>query len=152
MFPFSLCMLYTVVLFRSLGRVPAAKVACQVTGDTAHAQDILTVAYRTTAVDDSLVATIVTSIYRVVDRTVANLLVVHHLYNLRNGLYVFLCFAIQLYVGDVSATCQCMERSLTFDFLDNSNRFFYVHMEGVDIIITVVYPFNDSLFSLSFFI
>ena len=65
MFPFSLCMLYTVVLFRSLGRVPAAKVARQVTGDTAHAQDILAVTYRTTAVDDSLVATIVTSIYRV---------------------------------------------------------------------------------------
>lgn len=118
MFPFSLCMLYTVVLFRSLGRVPAAKVARQVTGDTAHAQDILAVTYRTTAVDDSLVATIVTSIYRVVDRTVSNLLVVHHLYNLRNGLYIFLRFAIQLYVGDVSATCQCMERSLTFDFLN----------------------------------
>ena len=129
MFPFSLCMLYTVVLFRSLGRVPAAKVACQVTGDTAHAQDILTVAHRTTAVDDSLVATIVTSIYRVIDRTVANLFVVHYLYNFRNGLYVFLRFSIQLYVSDVSATCQCMERSLTFDFLDNGNRFFHVHME-----------------------
>ena len=117
-------MLYTVVLFRSLGRVPAAKVACQVTGDTAHAQDILTVAHRTTAIDDSLVATIVTSIYRVVDRTVSNLFVVHHLYNLRNGLYVFLRLAIQLYVGDVSATCQRMERSLPLDFLNNSNRFF----------------------------
>ena len=51
-------MLYTVTLFGSLGRVPTVEVACQVTGDSAHAQDVFPVAHRTAAVDNSLVTAV----------------------------------------------------------------------------------------------
>lgn len=96
-------MFYAVVLFCSFSRVPAAKVACKVTCDAAHTQNVLAVADRTLVVYHSLVAAVVASIYRVVDRTVSYARVVHYLYNLGYGLYVLLCFAIQFYVSDVSA-------------------------------------------------
>ena len=96
-------MFYAVVLFCSLSRVPAAQVACKVTCDAAHTQNVLAVADRTLVVYNSLVAAVVAGIYRVVDRTVSYAGIVHYLYNLGYGLYVLLSFAIQLYVSDVSA-------------------------------------------------
>lgn len=96
-------MFYAVVLFCSLSRVPAAQVACKVTCDAAHTQNVLAVADRTLVVYHSLVAAVVAGIYRVVDRTVSYAGIVHYLYNLGYGFYVLLSFAIQLYVSDVSA-------------------------------------------------
>ena len=96
-------MFYAVVLFCSFCRVPAAKVACKVTCDAAHTQNVLAVADRTLVVYYSLVAAVVAGIYRVVDRTISYAGIVHYLYNLGYGFYVLLSFAIQLYVSDVSA-------------------------------------------------
>lgn len=96
-------MFYAVVLFCSFCRVPAAKVACKVTCDAAHTQNVLAVADRTLVVYHSLVAAVVAGIYRVVDRAVSYAGIVHYFYNLGYGLYVLLSFAIQLYVSDVSA-------------------------------------------------
>lgn len=96
-------MFYAVVLFCSFSRVPTAKVACKVTCNAAHTQNVLAVADRTFVVYYSLVAAVVACIYRVVDRTISYAGIVHYLYNLGYGLYVLLSFAIQFYVGDVSA-------------------------------------------------
>lgn len=94
-------MLYTVTLFRPFGRVPTVEIARQVTGDAAHAQDVLPVTYRAAVVDDSFVTAVVAGVYRMVDGAVANLFVVHHLDNLGDGLHVLLRFSVQFHIGDV---------------------------------------------------
>ena len=40
-----------------------------------------------------------------------------------------------------------MERSFTFDFLYNADRFFYVHVERIHIVVIVGYSFDFSVFT-----
>ena len=72
-------MLYTVVLFGLLGRVPAFETASEVTRDTAKACDAITGADGAFVVDDASIATRLTSVYGVVDGAVANTRVLHRL-------------------------------------------------------------------------
>ena len=140
-------MLYTVTLFRPFGRVPTVEIARQVTGDAAHAQDVLPVTYRAAVVDDSFVTAVVAGVYRMVDGAVANLFVVHHLDNLGDGLHVLLRFSVQFHIGDVAASGQGMKRSFPLDFLYNRNRLLHVHMERIDIVVAVVHSFDEAVFS-----
>ena len=71
-------MFYAVLFFCPFSRVPGTQIACQVTGYTAHTKDAFTLAHRTFIEDNPFVTTVMTSIYRVIDRAVANPLVVHH--------------------------------------------------------------------------
>ena len=72
-------MLYTVVLFGLLGRVPAFETASEVARDTAKTCDAITRADGAFVVDDASIAARLTSVYGVVDRAVANACVLHRL-------------------------------------------------------------------------
>ena len=87
-----------------------------------------------------------TSIYRVIDRAVANPLVVHHFHNLGDGTYILLCFTVQFYIRDMSAARNGVERSFTLDFLNDADRFFHIYVERVDIIVTVCHSGDFSIF------
>ena len=117
-------MFYAVLFFCPFSRVPGTQIACQVTGYTAHTKDAFTLAHRTFIEDNPFVTTVMTSIYRVIDRAVANPLVVHHFHNLGDGTYILLCFTVQFYIRDMSAARNGVERSFTLDFLNDADRFF----------------------------
>ena len=86
------------------------------------------------------------SIYRVVDRAVADPLVVHHFHNLGDGTYILLCFTVQLYICDMSTARNGVERSFTLDFLNDADRFFHIYVERVDIIVAVCHSGDFSIF------
>ena len=72
-------MLYAIVLFGLLGRVPALKTACEIACDTAKTCDAVAAADGTFVVDDATIATGLTGVDGVVDRSVANACVLHRL-------------------------------------------------------------------------
>ena len=139
-------MFYAVLFFCPFSRVPGTQIACQVTGYTAHTKDAFTLAHRTFIEDNPFVTTVMTSIYRVIDRAVANPLVVHHFHNLGDGTYILLCFTVQFYIRDMSAARNGVERSFTLDFLNDADRFFHVYVERVDIIVAIFPYFRRSIF------
>ena len=72
-------MLYTVVLFGLLGRVPAFETACEVARDTAKTCDAIARADGAFVVDDASIATGLTGVDGVVDGAVANTRILHRL-------------------------------------------------------------------------
>jgi len=139
--------LHTVRFFRALGRVPRTEIARQISGDPTHTQDILSTADWTFVVDHSFVSALVTGIYRMIDGSVADAFVVHHLDYLGYGPYIFLGFPIEFHVGDVSAPGDGMERSLFADFVHNTDGFFDIYMKRVDVIITVGHSRDHTVFA-----
>ena len=81
-------------------------------------------------------------IHRMIDRAVADSLVVHHFHDFGDGAYIFLCFAVQFYIRDMPTACDGVERSFALDFLYNANLLFYIHVERVDIIIPIRHSGN----------
>ena len=96
-------MLDAISLLGTLGRVPRGEVSRQIARDTTHTEYVLATAYRTLGVDDPLVVALATSIYRVIDRAVANVVVLHQLDDLGDRLDILLSLAIELYISDVSS-------------------------------------------------
>ena len=79
---------------------------------TAQTQDVFSPANRTFIVYHSLVSTLFTGVYRMVDRAVPNLLIIHNLYNLKDGGNILLRFAVQLHICDMSPSGEGMKRGL----------------------------------------
>ena len=72
-------MLYTVVLFGLLGRVPALETAGEIACDTTKTCDAVATADGAFVVDDASIATGLAGVDGVVDRAVANACVLHRL-------------------------------------------------------------------------
>ena len=51
------------------------------------------------------VTAVVARIHRMIDRAVADSLVVHHFHDFGDGAYIFLCFAVQFYIRDMPTAC-----------------------------------------------
>ena len=105
-------MLYTVPLLGTLSRVPRGEVTSEIARDPPHALDILASADWATVVDHSLIVAAPTGVNWMVDRAVANLIVLHQLHDLYDRTNVFLRFTIQLYIGNMPTKRECVEWSL----------------------------------------
>ena len=119
-------MLYTVVLFGLLGRVPAFETASEVTRDTAKTCDAITGADGAFVVDDASIATRLTSVYGVVDGAVANTRVLHRLDELEDDRDVLLRFSIQLNVADMSAEGDGVEGSFATNLVVHPDFLTYI--------------------------
>ena len=78
-------MLHSVTLFGLLGRVPALKASRKVTRDTAQTSDAITLADGALIVDDASVAAALAGIDRVIDRALADTLILHRLDELEDN-------------------------------------------------------------------
>ena len=85
-------------------------------------------------------------IHRVIDGAIADPLVVHDLYDLRNGTYILLSFPVQFHIRDVSTAGDGVERSFAPDLLGDADRFLHIHMEGIDVVVAVRHAVDLTVF------
>ena len=103
-------------------------------------------AYRAFIEDYSFVSTVVAGIHRMIDGAVADALVVHDLYDLRNGTYILLSFPVQFHIRNVPAAGNGVERRFAPDLFGDADRFLHIHMEGIDVVIAVRHAGDFAVF------
>ena len=96
--------------------VPTFCCTYKVTGDALQLVDVLAAATRT--FEQLFLCVFVSAIHAtvavVVHRAVAYVVLVHEVYDVHYGLRIVCCIAVNLYVEDVSATCEIVVGSLYF--------------------------------------
>ena len=91
-----------------------------------------------------LVAAVQTAVAVVVHRTVAHVVLVHHVYHACDDRRVVGSIAVYFYIEDVAATGQVVVRSLDLSLLQRCTLVVYRHMVGVGIVITVGNARDDA--------
>ena len=81
-----------------------------------------------------------------IDGAVADALVVHDLYDLRNGTYILLSFPVQFHIRNVPAAGNGVERRFAPDLFGDADRFLHIHMEGIDVVIAVRHAGDFAVF------
>ena len=139
-------MCHTVVELSQLAAVPAVGGTYQVTGDALQLVDVVAAALWTNLqVGISiLVAAVQTAVAVVVHRTVAHVVLVHHVYHACDDRRVVGSIAVYFYIEDVAATGQVMVRSLNLCLLQRCALVVYRHVVGVGIVITVGNARDDA--------
>ena len=138
-------MLYTVVLFGLLGRVPAFETASEVARDTSKTCDAIARADGAFVVDDASIAARLTGVNGVVDGAVANTRVLHRLDELEDDRDVLLRFSIQLDVADMSAEGDGVEGSFATNLVVHPDFLTYIDVEGVDVVIQIVDAWDGAI-------
>ena len=115
---------YAVVKFCQFAAVPTVGGTYEVTGDTLERVDVMSVtngAFGETF-GCVLVAAVHTTVAVVVDRTVADVVLVHEVHDVHDSLRVLRSIAVDLDVEDMSAEGECVVRSLDLGASSGSTR------------------------------
>lgn len=110
---------YAVVEFCEFGAVPSVGRANEIAGDALEFVDVCTAAFRAYVemVVGILIAAIHASVAVVVDRAVADVVAVHQLDNVGNGLRIVGGVTVDLYIEDVASASQFVIRCFNFSFM-----------------------------------
>lgn len=128
-----------VVQLCQLGIVPAVGCPHQVAGDALQLVDMLAAALRAffQVWGGVFVAALQTAVTVVVYRTVADVVLVHHVHYTHNDFRIVGGVTVYLHIEDVSAAGQFMIRSLHFRFVAGAAFVVYGHVVGVGVVVTV---------------
>ena len=128
-----------VVQLCQLGIVPAVGCPHQVAGDALQLVDMLAAALRAffQVWGGVFVAALQTAVTVVVYRTVADVVLVHHVHYTHNDFRIVGGVTVYLHIEDVSAAGQLMIRSLHFRFVAGAAFVVYGHVVGVGVVVTV---------------
>ena len=96
-------------------------------------------------IDNPSVATALAGIHGVIDRTITNPFVLHRFHELEDNRHILLGFPISLYIADVSTKCNGMEGGFTADLLKHTDLLLHIHVEGVHIVVEVIYPWDNTV-------
>lgn len=128
-----------VVQLCQLGIVPAVGCPHQVAGDALQLVDMLAAALRAffQVWGGVFVTALQTAVTVVVYRTVADVVLVHHVHYTHNDFRIVGGVTVYLHIEDVSAAGQLMIRSLHFRFVAGAAFVVYGHVVGVGVVVTV---------------
>ena len=145
-------MLYSVVLFCTLCVIEVIKCSNEVACDSADTLELdvtLFSAARGTGVSDNAgIAANGVMVNGVVDRAVADAVVVHQAYDFLECVDIFSRITVNLNVGDMTAVCEVMVRTFDSDLISSGDLVIHRNVEGVCIIISVSYVRNLAEFLL----
>lgn len=136
----------TVVELCELGTVPAVGCTDKVARDSLQTVDVGASALGTNreVLDGILMSAIHTTVSIVVDRAVADIVLIHQIDYLRDSLGIVSCVTIDLHVEDMASTGQSVIRSLDTSFMCGAAMIVDRNMVGVGIIVLIGYTGNDT--------
>lgn len=130
---------YAVVQLGQLRAVPTVGSTYQIAGDALQAVDAFASALRT-FIQTSLgvfVATIHTAVAVVINGTIADVILVHHIYHTHDDFRIVRSVTINFYIEDMTTTSQVVIWSFDFSFVAGATLVIYRYVIGVSVILTV---------------
>ena len=127
---------YTVVELGKFATVPSVGCTYKVACDALQLVDVVTVALRALMqiFGGVLISAVQATVTVVVDRAVANVVLVHQVNDVHDSLWVVGGIAIDFDVEDVSASCNLVVRSLNLGLVLGAALVVYRHMVAIGVI------------------
>ena len=138
-------MLHAVVFLCLLSRVPALEATGEIARDATQTSDAIAGTDGALIVDDPTIAAVLTRIYGVVDRAVADTRILHCLDELEDDGDILLRLAVELDIADMPTECDRMEGGFTTDLIVHTDLFAHVDVEGVHIVVEVIDPRDNAV-------
>lgn len=126
----------TVVKFGKLGIIPAVGSADEITGYALETVNSLAVADGTflEILGGVFVAAVHATVTVVVDRAIADIVLIHEIYDRGDGVGVVCGVAVDLNIEDVAATGECMVGRFNLGFVSGTAVIVNRHVVGVGIV------------------
>ena len=146
-------MCHTVVKLSEFATVPTVGRAHQVSSDALQFVDVLGTTFWTNfkIVISIFITTINATVSVVIDRAIAHVILVHHIHNTHDDLWVMSGITIYFHVEDMAATCQVVIWSLYFSLVACRALVIDRHVVGVGVVVTVGDTRNYAEFLAVFF-